>query len=63
VNDLAAVMAHPQLAHNGLIAEVGSPAGPIPAVGSPFLVNGERPEVGPVPALGQHTAEILGESR
>jgi itaconate CoA-transferase len=63
VNDLAAVMAHPQLAHNGLIAEVGSSAGPIPAVGSPFLVNGERPEVGPVPALGQHTAEILGESR
>jgi itaconate CoA-transferase len=61
VNDLAAVMAHPQLAHNGLVAEVGSPAGPIPAVGSPFLVNGERPEVGSVPALGEHSADVLGE--
>jgi crotonobetainyl-CoA:carnitine CoA-transferase CaiB-like acyl-CoA transferase len=61
VNDLAAVMSHPQLAHNSLVAEVGSPAGPIPSVGSPFLVNGVRPEVGPVPALGEHTAEALGE--
>jgi crotonobetainyl-CoA:carnitine CoA-transferase CaiB-like acyl-CoA transferase len=61
VNDLAAVMAHPQLAHNSLVAEVGSPAGPIPAVGSPFLVNGERPEVGSVPALGEHTADVRRE--
>jgi crotonobetainyl-CoA:carnitine CoA-transferase CaiB-like acyl-CoA transferase len=61
VNDLGAVMAHPQLAHNGLVAEVGSPAGPIPAVGSPFLINGERPEVGSVPALGEHSAEVLDE--
>jgi itaconate CoA-transferase len=61
VNDLGAVMAHPQLAHNGLVAQVGSPAGPIPAVGSPFLVNGERPEVGSVPALGEHTDDVLGE--
>jgi len=61
VNDLAAVMSHPQLAHNGLVAEVGSPAGPLPAVGSPFLVNGERPEVGSVPGLGEHTAEVFGE--
>jgi itaconate CoA-transferase len=61
VNDLAAVMSHPQLAHNGLVAEVDSPAGPLAAVGSPFLVNGERPEVGSVPALGEHTAEVLGE--
>jgi len=61
VNDLAAVMSHPQLAHNGLVAEVDSPAGLLPAVGSPFLVNGERPEVGSVPALGEHTAGVLGE--
>jgi itaconate CoA-transferase len=61
VNDLAAVMSHPQLAHNGLVAEVGSSAGPLPAVGSPFLVNGERPEVGSVPGLGEHTAEVFGE--
>jgi itaconate CoA-transferase len=52
VNDLAAVMEHPQLAHNRLVVEVDSPAGPVPAIGSPFLVDGERPSVGPVPALG-----------
>ena len=62
VNDLAAVMEHPQLAHNGLVAEVDSPVGAIPVVGSPFLVDGKRPASGSVPALGEHTAEVLGES-
>ncbi|MEO8289398.1 MAG: CoA transferase [Gaiellaceae bacterium] len=61
VNAMPEVMEHPQLAHNRLIAEVGSPAGPIPTVGNPFLVAGERPELGPVPGLGEHTAEVLGE--
>jgi itaconate CoA-transferase len=60
VNDLAAVMEHAQLAHNRLVEEVGSPVGTIPAIGSPFLVNGERPEVGPVPGLGEHTDDLLG---
>ena len=61
VNDLRDVLAHPQLEHNGLVAEVGSPEGPLPAVGSPFLVNGERPGSGSVPALGEHTDAVLGE--
>ena len=61
VNDVRAVVEHPQLAHNGLVVDVGSPAGPIPAVGSPFLVDGERPPSGGVPALGEHTAEVLAE--
>jgi crotonobetainyl-CoA:carnitine CoA-transferase CaiB-like acyl-CoA transferase len=30
-------------------------------VGSPFLVDGERPGSGAVPALGEHTAEVLAE--
>jgi itaconate CoA-transferase len=61
VNDLGAVLEHPQLAHNRLVAEVGSPEGLLPVVGSPFLVNGERPRSGPVPALGEHTDAVLGE--
>jgi itaconate CoA-transferase len=61
VNDVRDVVEHPQLAHNGLVVEVGSPAGPLPAVGSPFLVDGERPPSGAVPALGEHTAEVLAE--
>jgi crotonobetainyl-CoA:carnitine CoA-transferase CaiB-like acyl-CoA transferase len=54
VNDLRGVMEHPQLAHNRLVVEVGSPVGPILAIGNPFLVDGARPAVGPVPALGEH---------
>jgi crotonobetainyl-CoA:carnitine CoA-transferase CaiB-like acyl-CoA transferase len=54
VNDLRGVMEHPQLAHNGLVVEVDSPVGPIPTIGNPFLVDGERPALGPVPALGEH---------
>jgi itaconate CoA-transferase len=54
VNDLADVMRHPQLEHNRLLAEVDSPVGPIPTVGNPFLVDGERPRLGAVPGLGEH---------
>ena len=59
VNDVGAVMEHPQLAHNRLVAEVDSPAGPLAVVGSPFLVDGVRPPAGAVPGLGEHTADIL----
>ena len=61
VNAVRDVVEHPQLAHNGLVAEVDSPAGRIPVVGSPFLVDGERPPSGGVPALGEHTQEVLAE--
>jgi crotonobetainyl-CoA:carnitine CoA-transferase CaiB-like acyl-CoA transferase len=61
VNSVAEVMAHPQLTHNGLVAEVGSPVGSIPTIGVPFLVDGVRPEPGDVPALGEHTEEVLAE--
>jgi itaconate CoA-transferase len=61
VNDVRDVVEHEQLAHNGLVVEVDSPAGSIPVVGSPFLVDGERPPSGGVPALGEHTAEVLAE--
>lgn len=61
VNEVRDVLEHPQLAHNELVVEVDSPVGSIPAIGSPFLVDGERPAAGAVPALGEHTAEILLE--
>ena len=61
VNSLGEVMEHPQLAHNRLVAEVDSPAGRIPVVGIPFLVGGERGHPGTVPALGEHTDEVLAE--
>jgi crotonobetainyl-CoA:carnitine CoA-transferase CaiB-like acyl-CoA transferase len=61
VNAIPEVMEHPQLAHNGLIVDVDSPAGRIPTVGNPFVVGGERPGLGAVPGLGEHTAEVLRE--
>jgi len=61
VNDLGAVMEHPQLAHNGLVTDVGSPAGMIPTIGNAFLVGRERAGLGAVPALGEHTGEVLRE--
>jgi crotonobetainyl-CoA:carnitine CoA-transferase CaiB-like acyl-CoA transferase len=56
-------MEHPQLAHNGLVNEVGSPVGPVPTIGNPFLVGGERPDLGPVPGLGEHADELGVEPR
>jgi itaconate CoA-transferase len=61
VNDLADVLTHPQLEHNRLVAEVDSPVGALPTVGNPFLVGGERAGLAPVPALGEHTDEVLRE--
>jgi itaconate CoA-transferase len=54
-------MEHPQLVHNRLVAELESPVGAIPSIGNPFVVGGERPELGAVPALGEHTEEVLAE--
>jgi len=56
VRDVGEVMEHPQLAHSGLVTTIGSPGGPIPTIGVPFLVDGERPAPGAVPGLGEHTA-------
>jgi itaconate CoA-transferase len=61
VNEIPDVVEHPQLAHNGLVVDVDSEVGKLPVIGSPFLVDGERPPSGAVPALGEHTAEVLKE--
>jgi crotonobetainyl-CoA:carnitine CoA-transferase CaiB-like acyl-CoA transferase len=59
VREFHEVMEHPQLAHNGLVTQIGSPVGTIPTIGSPIALHGDRPELGPVPALGEHTREVL----
>jgi crotonobetainyl-CoA:carnitine CoA-transferase CaiB-like acyl-CoA transferase len=61
VNDLADVMRHAQLEHNRLVTDVNSPAGRIPTIGNPFVLGGERPPVGAVPDLGEHTTAVLAE--
>jgi len=58
VNDVARLWAHPQLAARERWTSVQTAAGAVPALKPP----GQRdPAMGPVPALGEHTRQILAE--
>ncbi|OVZ54115.1 CoA transferase [Pigmentiphaga sp. NML080357] len=61
VNDMAGVWNHPQLAARGRWAEVGSPAGMLPALLPPGASSAFAARMDAIPALGQHTAGILAE--
>ncbi len=61
VNDVPAAARHPQLAARHRWVEVDSPGGVIPALLPPHNLEHAVPRMGAVPALGQHTAEILAE--
>ena len=61
VNSIADVWKHPQLAARGRWAEVGSPAGPIPALKPPADNDSFDCRLDPIPALGEHTDAILAE--
>jgi crotonobetainyl-CoA:carnitine CoA-transferase CaiB-like acyl-CoA transferase len=61
VNDIAGLSRHPQLVARGRWMEVDSPVGPIPALLPPHNLQGAGPRAGRVPALGEHTEEILKE--
>jgi itaconate CoA-transferase len=60
VNTMADVWAHPQLKARRRWREVGTPAGPLPALLPPGSWH-EEPRMDPVPALGEHTEAILAE--
>jgi itaconate CoA-transferase len=53
--------AHPQLRARDRWREVDTPGGPVRALLPPVTVPGREAAMGPVPALGQHTAAILAE--
>ncbi|CAD5110556.1 CaiB/BaiF CoA transferase family protein [Zestomonas carbonaria] len=61
VNDMAGVWAHPQLKARQRWSEVGSPAGPLPALLPPGRNTAFEPRMDPVPDLGQHTDSLLAE--
>jgi itaconate CoA-transferase len=60
VNDMAALWTHPQLAARNRWQDFGSPAGPMPGL-KPVTGEAWEPRFDPVPALGEHTAQILAE--
>ena len=55
------VWAHPQLEARERWREVGSPAGPIPALLPPASFDGVEVRMDAIPAIGEHTAQILAE--
>jgi crotonobetainyl-CoA:carnitine CoA-transferase CaiB-like acyl-CoA transferase len=66
VNDMGGLWRHPQLAARRRWTEVGSPAGPLPALLPPGQTAADDPandgpNMGAVPALGEHTELLLGE--
>jgi len=60
-NSIAGFVAHPQLADRDCWRTIDSPAGPLRAVRPPIRMDGVEPAMGAVPALGQHTKQILEE--
>jgi crotonobetainyl-CoA:carnitine CoA-transferase CaiB-like acyl-CoA transferase len=60
VNTMHDVWAHPQLKARDRWRQVGSPAGPLPALLPPGTWN-DGPRMDPVPALGEHTDALLAE--
>jgi len=61
MNDMHDVWKHPQLQARQRWTEVGTPAGPIPALLPPGATESFAPRMDAVPALGQHTDSILAE--
>ena len=52
---------HPQLEARDRWREVGSPAGPLRALLPPVAMADIEPTMAPIPGVGEHTDEILGE--
>jgi itaconate CoA-transferase len=64
-NDVAGLIAHPQLSERDRWTEVDTPVGPVAALRPPAILNGAAAPIedrfDPVPALGEHTEAILSE--
>ncbi len=61
INDMREVVAHPQLEARGRWVEYGSEAGPLQMLMHPMNVAGLPQRTDDVPAIGQHTGEVLRE--
>ncbi|MFD3582480.1 CaiB/BaiF CoA transferase family protein [Streptomyces sp. NPDC058683] len=55
------VLHHPHLAARGRWRHIDTPAGPVPALLPPPVIAGYDPPMGAVPALGEHTGQVLAE--
>jgi len=61
VNDLPSVLRHPQLEARGRWFDIPSPVGSLRALHHPLNIAGMPRPAAAVPALGEHTTEVLAE--
>ena len=61
VNDLAEVLAHPQLKHRGLVRPIETPHGKVNEFDNPIRFSGYTSRMDFVAGLGEHTTKILTE--
>jgi itaconate CoA-transferase len=61
VNSVDEYLRHPQLAASGSWREIESPVGALKALRPPARLQGVEPAMGPIPAVGQHSAAVLQE--
>lgn len=61
INDMHGLWRHEQLQARQRWVQVGTPAGPVPALLPPGLTGENDVRMDPVPALGEHTGTILAE--
>jgi itaconate CoA-transferase len=61
VNTVDEFLQHPQLAARDCWREVDSPVGPIKALRPPAQLEGVEPAMSAVPAVGQHSEQVLEE--
>jgi itaconate CoA-transferase len=61
MNQMVDLWKHPQLQARQRWREIGTPAGPIPALVPPGGTDTYEPRMDPTPALGQHTDAVLAE--
>lgn len=61
LNTIAQFLEHPQLEARDRWRTIDSPVGELKALLPPFTLEGDEVSMGGVPAVGQHSDEILGE--
>lgn len=61
LRNMASVATHPQLRARNRWRTYATPVGELEALLPPAILDGEEPVMGPVPAVGEHTAAILAE--
>lgn len=60
-NEIADLIAHPQLSERDRWRQVDSPVGPIAALRPPAIMHGLGERFDPIPSVGEHTEAILIE--